>query len=101
MRDGKIANRFKTQGWVWATPIVKDGILYFGDLNGYLYAVDEANLKQKWSTTSTEYPGGIRDSAVIAPVKNCTVNTSSLVLMGFGYQIILLIFYPSCQLLSR
>ncbi len=82
IRDGKIANRFKTQGWVWATPIVKDGILYFGDLNGYLYAVDEANLTQKWSTTSTEYPGGIRGSAVIAPVKNGNGNTTNVVIVG-------------------
>ena len=35
-----IGQSFETEGWVWAEPVVKDGILYFGDFAGNLYALD-------------------------------------------------------------
>ena len=31
---------FATQGWLWDGPAVFDDTLYFGDLSGYLYALD-------------------------------------------------------------
>ena len=35
-----IGQSFETEGWVWSAPLVKDGILYFGDFAGNLYALD-------------------------------------------------------------
>jgi len=41
VRSGQsIGQSFETEGWVWAEPLVKDGILYFGDFAGNLYALD-------------------------------------------------------------
>lgn len=31
--------RFPTEGAVWGTPVVSDGVVYFGDLDGVFYAV--------------------------------------------------------------
>jgi outer membrane protein assembly factor BamB len=38
-----------TSGWVWGGPALKDGTLYFGDLNGTFYAMDAANGKVVWN----------------------------------------------------
>lgn len=37
-------------GWVWASPLLVDGVLYFGDSAGYFYAVDveQGNLLWKY-----------------------------------------------------
>jgi outer membrane protein assembly factor BamB len=35
----EIVARYATDGWVWDPPVLKDGVLYFGDLSGWLYAV--------------------------------------------------------------
>ena len=35
-----IGQSFETEGWVWAEPLVKDEVLYFGDFAGNLYALD-------------------------------------------------------------
>tara|TARA_B100000029_G_scaffold497975_1_gene566176 strand:+ start:407 stop:1537 length:1131 start_codon:yes stop_codon:yes gene_type:complete len=37
-----IGQSFETEGWVWSQPLVKGGILYFGDFAGNLYALDIA-----------------------------------------------------------
>lgn len=37
--DGEIVADYQTEGWVWGSPAVEDDMLYFGDLNGYLYAL--------------------------------------------------------------
>ncbi len=39
---------FATQDWVWAGPAIENNVLYFGDLSGYLYAVNAADLTQVW-----------------------------------------------------
>ena len=38
-----IGQSFETEGWAWAEPLVKDGVLYFGDFAGNLYALDITN----------------------------------------------------------
>ncbi len=35
-----IGQSFETEGWAWSEPLVKDGVLYFGDFAGNLYALD-------------------------------------------------------------
>ncbi len=39
---------FSTQNWVWAGPALENNVLYFGDLSGYLYAVNASDLTQVW-----------------------------------------------------
>jgi eukaryotic-like serine/threonine-protein kinase len=46
--NGEIINRFKAGGWVWSSPLLDAGNLYFGDLNGNFYAIDAATFEKKW-----------------------------------------------------
>jgi outer membrane protein assembly factor BamB len=38
-----------TQGWVWGGPVSDGQNLYFGDINGNLFAIDVANGNQIWT----------------------------------------------------
>lgn len=49
--DGSIRWRFQTDGFVWTQPDLLDGVLYFGDSKGSLYAVD-TNGTQVWKINS-------------------------------------------------
>jgi len=40
--------RFPTQGWVWSAPVLDDGKLFFGDLEGIVYAVNAADGSLVW-----------------------------------------------------
>jgi outer membrane protein assembly factor BamB len=53
-------------GWVWGSPLLDNGVLYFGDLNGIVYAVDAKTLTTKWTATDKDNSGGIRGSVGIA-----------------------------------
>jgi len=46
--SGKIIASFETDAWVWGTPVVADGSLYFGDLDGHLHAFDLNDGGQVW-----------------------------------------------------
>ena len=37
---GQILWSKPTRGWVWATPLLKDDVLYFGDNEGFVYAMN-------------------------------------------------------------
>lgn len=47
--SGKIKWSTPTRGWVWATPLLKDNVLYFGDNEGFVYALDATEGKVLWS----------------------------------------------------
>jgi outer membrane protein assembly factor BamB len=49
--DGNILGEYETEGWVWEGPTLYDGILYFGDIKGYLHAVtfNDGNFERIWS----------------------------------------------------
>jgi outer membrane protein assembly factor BamB len=51
--NGSILWRFPTEGWVWADPILEDGVLYFGDIAGNFYAIDRNTQATLW-TISTD-----------------------------------------------
>lgn len=40
--------RFETQDWVWASPLVTDSTIFFGDLSGTFYALNKENGTQLW-----------------------------------------------------
>jgi len=67
----EILARFKTEGWVWSTPVFADNTLYFGDMKGYIYALDVSQAKskvvtQKWRANDKDRPGGIRGRVAVA-----------------------------------
>jgi len=39
-KQGKVTTDFAARDWIWTTPAYKDGIAYFGDFSGYVYALD-------------------------------------------------------------
>lgn len=41
-------------GWISATPLLDEGILYFGDLRGQIWAVEAATLTRKWVAKEPE-----------------------------------------------
>jgi outer membrane protein assembly factor BamB len=42
-RDGHIVWKIKTHGSIKTSPVIKDGILYVGDVDGYFYVIRAAN----------------------------------------------------------
>jgi eukaryotic-like serine/threonine-protein kinase len=40
--------RFSTNGWVWSGPYLEEDVLYFGDLEGFIYAVDSQSGNSIW-----------------------------------------------------
>ena len=46
--NGQVAWRFATEAWVWSGPAVEDGVLYFGDQQGYFYAVNSTTGESMW-----------------------------------------------------
>ncbi len=45
---GHIRWSIPTKGWVWGGPVVNNQTVYFGDLEGYFYALDTENGEQRW-----------------------------------------------------
>ena len=43
-------------GWVWATPLLEDGTLYFGDTVGFFYRVDSAQGSLRWKYPQSGAP---------------------------------------------
>jgi hypothetical protein len=68
----RIETVYTTEGWVWAAPTLYNGLLYFGDMAGFVYALD-LNLTAKWKVANPAELGGVRgqvavvDDKVIAP----------------------------------
>ncbi len=48
--DGSVKWSVPVKGWVWSTPALVDGVLYFGDQEGILYALNAADGSQVWQT---------------------------------------------------
>jgi len=40
---------FEAEGWVWTRPVLRDGVAYFGDFEGYVYAMDLATGRSLWT----------------------------------------------------
>jgi outer membrane protein assembly factor BamB len=46
--NGKIIWRYRTEDWVWSGPALDGEVLYFGDLNGNLYAINAVDGSVEW-----------------------------------------------------
>lgn len=49
--------KIPTDDWVWMQPAVGDGVAYFGDLGGGIYALDITSRQLKWQTPSNPGDG--------------------------------------------
>ena len=48
--DGQaMGQAFKAGDWVWTSAAVGDGVLYFGDFAGHLYALDITTMQPRWT----------------------------------------------------
>lgn len=54
---------FNSDGWFWATPLIHEGVLYIGTLNGKFYALDPATGVERWAN-----PGSVKGQIVGGPV---------------------------------
>lgn len=64
--SGQILNRFATEGWVWAAPALEGDRLYFGDLDGFVYAVSLADFSEVWKVQPDTLPKqAISDSPLV------------------------------------
>lgn len=63
MSDGTAPNAgFLASDWVWTRPAVKDGVVYFGDFSGFVYALDISKGTQVW-----KYDTGSKQKVKAAP----------------------------------
>jgi len=46
----------KTKNWIWGTPAINGGILYYADLDGMIYSLDLASGKQNWDALKPDGP---------------------------------------------
>lgn len=63
----QIVHRFATGNWVWGSPVIDQGTLYFGDLNGTIFALDPKTFAVKWSAMHPDDAGGFRGRLAIVP----------------------------------
>jgi len=61
----RVVRRFATGNWVWGSPIIDQGTLYFGDLNGKIYALDPNTFTVKWTAVHGDDVGGFRGRLAI------------------------------------
>ncbi len=58
--SGEVLVNFKAEDWVWNTPAFQDGIAYFGDFSGNVYALDITSGQMVWPAP---YDGGSKVKA--------------------------------------
>ncbi|MCA9915263.1 MAG: PQQ-binding-like beta-propeller repeat protein, partial [Anaerolineae bacterium] len=61
--SGEITAQYEGNNWVWSTPVLLDGILYYTDLSGYVCALNASDLTEVWSERPAEK--GIRPAPVV------------------------------------
>lgn len=62
-QNGHIEWRAATQGWVWGSPALAEGMVLAGDLEGQLYAFDVASGDQLWKVSAD---GAITGTPLVA-----------------------------------
>ena len=61
--NGQIVNEYEGNNWIWGTPVVENDVLYFTDLNGWVYALNADDLSEIWSERPVQR--GIRPAPLI------------------------------------
>jgi hypothetical protein len=60
---GEVVGSVEGNDWVWSTPVMYAGTLYFNDLSGYVYAVNPDDMSVLWSVRASSR--GIRPSPLV------------------------------------
>ncbi len=53
---GSVRWKLPIVGWVWSSPLLQEGVLYFGDTAGVFYAVDAEKGELLWKYQPTDPP---------------------------------------------
>lgn len=53
---GSVRWTAETEAWVWTSPALHENVLYFGDLNGTLYALNSSDGSQVWAPQQPNGP---------------------------------------------
>lgn len=56
-QNGKVLWSKPTTGWVWGGPVLDQGVLFFGDLDGAFYAMNANDGATVWNTPPAESAG--------------------------------------------
>lgn len=59
---------FNSDGWFWATPVINQGVLYVGTLNGKFYALDPDTGAERWARPGSVVGQIVGSAAVINEV---------------------------------
>jgi outer membrane protein assembly factor BamB len=61
--EGEIVTSFEGHNWLFSSPVAEDGIIYYTDLGGYVYALNAEDLSVVWEVRPAER--GIRPSPML------------------------------------
>jgi outer membrane protein assembly factor BamB len=61
--DGEIVATYEGANWIWSTPVISEGTLYYTDLSGSVYALDAETLTPLW--VQKPATRGIRSAPVV------------------------------------
>jgi outer membrane protein assembly factor BamB len=61
--SGEIVAEHEGSNWVWASPVVYDGLLYYADLRGFVYALNLDDLTEVWATQAGNR--GVRPAPIV------------------------------------
>jgi outer membrane protein assembly factor BamB len=78
-----IVDRYSTEGWMWGSPNLVDNTLYFGDLEGYLYAVplnDDGSFNDNRDWREHVSKDSIRSTPVVVEGVEVMVNDEPVVM---------------------
>ncbi len=53
---GSVSWTAETEAWVWTSPVLYENVLYFGDLNGSLYALSASDGSRAWAPQQPNGP---------------------------------------------
>ncbi len=61
--NGETVWTYATDGWVWQSPVLVDGVLYFGDQAGNFYAINVTDQTSAWGVLQPD--GGVVASPLV------------------------------------
>lgn len=63
--NGRLKWKFQAQGRIWDPPAESNGLLYFGDLSGHVYALDAATGQPAGWPQAAKVDGGVRATPLV------------------------------------
>lgn len=60
---GEIVAEHEGSNWIWSTPVVFEGVLYYTDLRGFVYALNVNDLTEIWASQPVNR--GIRPAPIV------------------------------------